>query len=517
MGDFGEYVVLYLAALTLSVFLVPAVRRLAIRMGAIDLPDRVRKIHTRMVPRMGGVAIFIAFIVPIIAAYVVGRLWFRNSLLYIELERQIVPAIGLLSAALLMLALGVYDDLREASPKLKLLVQAAAGAILCVVGITISSFQDPFTGRMVELGWVAYPLTIFWVMAVTNAINLIDGMDGLGPGVGLFVAGTMFVISLFYGVPLMSTVASVLVGAIVGFLIFNFHPAKIFMGDSGSLFIGFLLSALAVQCSVKRVLLVPVIALALPIVDTCMAIVRRWSKGLPMSVPDKQHVHHRLIAMGFSQREAVFILYVISAVLGCAALVVVLLNKENRLAVAVAYSFIIAAIVAMAYVLGGRDLWRLLKRVRAGWHHRRARDRGWTQVYAAAARMESAASVDQLWEDAAPAFDALGIDVALVSLDAPGGAPRHLEWRRPGDRPEMNSTGGLCEGWTLRLPLSGDKGVHGELMLGKDTRRSALLDAVTEMAELLRTAMGRAVERLAADAAAAGPSVKTPATSRTAS
>ncbi len=493
MSDLGQYVILYLAAFLLSVFLVPAVRRLAIRVGALDQPDRVRKIHTEAVPRMGGVAIFIAFIVPVVGAYVVGWYWFPESRLFIVLREQMNKAAGLLGAALLMLALGIYDDLRHASPRLKLLVQALAGVILCAVGITISSVREPFTGQMIEFGWWAYPLTVFWVMAVTNAINLIDGMDGLGPGVGLFVAGTMFVVSLFYNTPLVSTVTSVLVGAIIGFLIFNFHPAKIFMGDSGSLFIGSLLAGVAVQGSVKRALLVPVIALALPIVDTTMAIVRRWSRGLPMSVPDKQHVHHRLIQAGFSQRQAVFILYGACTILGCAALVVALL--ESRLAVGLAYGFIVAAIGASVYVLGWKDVTRLVRRTREGWKRRRVRDKAWTQVYISAAKLQGVESLEQMWQEVTVALEALEVDAVRVRVVAAGAPVRVFGWARPGAGSAVTADNAI-DGWTLRLPLAEEGPVGGEMLLHKDTRRGPMPEALGEMVDVLRAELLKAVARL---------------------
>jgi hypothetical protein len=297
-------------------------------------------------------------------------------------------------------------------------------------------------------------------------------------------------------------VTSVLVGAIIGFLIFNFHPAKIFMGDSGSLFIGFLLAAVAVQSSVKRALLVPVIALALPIVDTCMAIIRRWSKGLPMSVPDRQHVHHRLIAAGFTQRQAVFILYSISVVLGCAALVVALL--ESRVAAAVAYSFIFAAILGAVYVLGGREIWTLINRIRNGWQRKRMRNRGWTQVYQAVAKMDNAASVEQMWGDLAGALEAIDVDLARVRIEPRGGQPAHCEWTRPGTLVQLDATGCPAEGWTLRLPIGDGVTVRGEIVIGKDTRRGALGEALGEMVDVLRAQLAKSMLRLTVLQPAAG-------------
>jgi len=495
----GEYVLLYLVAFTLSVFLVPMVRRVALRVGAIDLPDRVRKIHASAVPRMGGVAIFIAFVVPVVCAYVIGALWVQDSVVYAVLREDFSRAVGLLAAATLILCLGIYDDIHHARPRVKVLVQMIAALILCWVGIRIDRIGNPFGGGMIEFGWLAWPLTVFWVIAITNAINLIDGMDGLGPGVGLFVAGTMFLISLFFQAPLVAPVMAALVGAIIGFLIFNFHPAKIFMGDSGSLFIGFLLAAIAIQGSVKKstivALLIPIVALALPIIDTVMAIARRWSRGLPMSVADKQHVHHRLIKLGFSQREAVFVLYGVSVILGCVALVIAVLG--SAMGIAIAGGTIVAIIVAV-HVLGGREFSAVGTRVVAAWRRRRRRREAWIRVYDTAEKLENAESVEEMWQDVGSLLEELDLDIGCVRLSGRRQGLEQLDWVRPGTNLPTGEECLVREGWTVRLPLEENGRVRGELTLGKDTRRGPLHDAVPEMVEVLRSGLAKALERLSA-------------------
>ena len=494
----GEYVVIYLVAFTLSVFLVPIVRRLALSVGAIDVPDRIRKIHTRAVPRMGGVAIFIAFIVPIVGTYLLGATGVLDSQVYKVLSESSTPVAGILGASALILLLGIYDDVRHCRPRVKVLVQIIASLILCAVGIRIDQIGNPFTGDLIRFGWLAWPLTVFWVLAITNAINLIDGMDGLGPGVGLFVAGTMFLVSLFFPVPLVRPVMAALVGGIIGFLIFNFHPAKIFMGDSGSLFVGFLLAATCIQGSIKRytlvALLIPVVALALPIIDTLMAIVRRWSKGIPMSVPDRQHVHHRLMSLGFSQREAVFVLYGVSVILGCIALVVAVLQSA-ALSVVLAGGTIVAVIIGV-HVLGGREFSAIGTRLMEALRRRRRRRSAWVEVYNTAAKMESASSVEEMWHDIGELFAELDVDRVEVRLSEAPGGPRALEWTRP---PGDSSPAGLDAGrrpWTIRLPLEENGRVCGELVLAKDTRRGPLPDALFEIVEVLRGEMVKTLERL---------------------
>ena len=493
----GEYVVIYLVAFTLSVFLVPMVRSLALRVGAIDVPDGVRKIHTQAVPRMGGVAIFIAFIVPILGVYALGTTGALPSGVYQAFADQGKALAGLLVALLLVLLLGVYDDIHHVRPRTKVIVQILGALILCYVGIRIDSTANPFTSeKLVFAEWLSWAVTVFWILAITNAINLIDGMDGLGPGVGLFVGGTLFGISLFFDVPLVSAVTVALVGAIIGFLIFNFHPAKIFMGDSGSLFVGFLLAAMATQGSMKRHIMIPIVAMALPIMDTLMAIIRRWSRGLPMSVPDKLHLHHRLIGMGFSQREAVVVLYGISGILACSALVVAF--STNVLAFAVAILAIVAIFGVGVYLIGGREFISVPSLLAKAWRRRRRRGKAWVRVYHVVAKIENAASIDALWEEVKQLLYDLDLDAAHIEARQPDGARSELNWRRPNAGLDLSGGVDVLEGWTARLPLENDGPIRGSIVLGKDTRRSPLPEAIAEMVEVLRNGLVAALERLMA-------------------
>ncbi|HUU42552.1 MAG TPA: MraY family glycosyltransferase [Planctomycetota bacterium] len=491
----GEFVVIYLVAFTLSVFLVPMVRRLALRVGAIDEPDGVRKIHTHAVPRMGGVAIFIAFIVPVLGVYVLGVTGTLPGGVYAKLQENISGFMGLLVASLLVLLLGVYDDIYHVRPRAKVIVQVLAALILCYVGVRIDAIGNPFgEGKIHFPPWLAWGVTVFWVLAITNAINLIDGMDGLGPGVGLFVALTLFVISLFFTVPLVSAVTAALVGAIIGFLIFNFHPAKIFMGDSGSLFVGFLLAAMSAQGSVKRHILIPIIALALPIMDTVMAIIRRWSRGLPMSVPDKLHVHHRLIGMGFSQREAVGVLYAISGILACSALVVAF--SENVVAFAVAVLTIVGIFGVGVYLIGGREFISVPSWLAKAWRRRRRRGQAWVDIYHGLAKLENATTLERLWEDMKQLLTELDLDMAHVEVTGPNGVHSELRWTRGDGASGVKDSDGMSEGWTARLPLANDGEVHGRMVLVKDTHRSQLPEAIAEMVDVLRAGLVTALERL---------------------
>jgi len=288
-------VVAFLLSLLCGTILTPIVRRLAHRYGALDHARSSRKIHGQPIPRLGGIAIVIAFYTPL-----VGLLLFQTGvgqLFYAERDH----VIGLFAGGLSIAALGLYDDLRGANAWKKFLVQFAVAGLLYYLGFRIDVIANPL-GSEIHLGWVSLPFTVFWIVGVINALNLIDGLDGLAGGVALVAITTTFLVSLQRGHPLMMLFTSALAGAIVGFLLYNFNPASIFMGDTGSMFLGFVLSATAIQTNQKSTtavaVLIPAIALGLPIMDTLLAIARRALRGRPLFQADKEHIHHRLIAAG---------------------------------------------------------------------------------------------------------------------------------------------------------------------------------------------------------------------------
>lgn len=297
--------------------LTPLVRRIAHRLGVLDHAHSSRKIHGKPVPRLGGVAIVTAFYVPLIGLTLfptgVGELFLA--------QREHV--IGLFGGGLAIALLGLYDDLRGAGAGRKFLVQFLVAGFLYYLGFRIDLLANPF-GEPITLGWASLPFTVFWIVGVINAMNLIDGLDGLAGGVALVAVIITFLISFQRGHPLMMLFSSALAGAILGFLFYNFNPASIFMGDTGSMFLGFVLGVTAIQTNQKSTtavaVLIPAIALGLPILDTLLAIARRAYRGRPLFQADKEHIHHRLIALGLSHRQAVLVLYGFCVLLGCMAL-----------------------------------------------------------------------------------------------------------------------------------------------------------------------------------------------------
>src|SRR5450432_188609 len=309
--------VAFILSIVCGTILTPLVRRFAHRIGALDHAYSSRKIHARPIPRLGGVAIVLAFFAPL-----VGLLFVHagvNEMFLAEREKVIGLFVGGIAIALL----GVYDVLRGAGPGRKFTVQFAVAGLMYALGYRIEALANPF-GPELQLGVASLPFTLFWIVGVINAMNLIDGLDGLAGGVALVAVLTTFLISLQRGHPLMVLLSGSLAGAILGFLFYNFNPATIFMGDTGSMFLGFVLATSAIQTNQKSstavAVLIPGIALGLPIIDTLLAMGRRALRGRPMFQADKEHIHHRLLAIGLSHRQAVLFLYGLCVVFGALAL-----------------------------------------------------------------------------------------------------------------------------------------------------------------------------------------------------
>ncbi|HEY9722158.1 MAG TPA: MraY family glycosyltransferase [Oscillatoriaceae cyanobacterium] len=312
--QFWPYLVTLLVAWLATDLLIPWVTRLAYKLGRVDTPD-ARKVHTVPIPRLGGVAIFLGFSIAVAAIewLVPGPLFPRTG-----------PYVGLIAGGALIFLLGIADDLKPLPAKFKLLMQIAAAGLAVYFGVRIDFLSNPQGGLILLAPSIAIPLTIFWLVGITNTINLIDGLDGLAGGVSLIAASTTAVIAWQTHQPLIALVAIALIGATIGFLRYNWNPAKIFMGDSGSLFLGFTLATLSVIGVLKLVataaLLVPVLILGVPIFDTAFAIVRRALQRRPIFSPDRGHLHHRLLGLGLSQRRAVIVIYGICLLLGGTAL-----------------------------------------------------------------------------------------------------------------------------------------------------------------------------------------------------
>lgn len=336
-----DNVLAFMIALGVALIVTPGVIAFARRTGALDKPD-ARKVHARPIPRIGGIGIYAAFMVSILV-----------QLLFVDLTPEyMMSLIGLMVGGTIVVAIGIIDDYCDLPAKVKLLGQIIAAAVLVVAfDVRIDFITDPL-GDFIYLEWFAIPATIFWVVGLTNTVNLIDGLDGLAAGVSSIAAITIFLVAMEEGIPFVAMLTAALAGAAVGFLYYNFNPARIFMGDTGSMFLGFMLAGISVVGAVKSAatiaLIVPILALGLPILDTTFAIVRRARNHRPIFKPDKGHLHHRLLAHGFTQKQAVLLMYVVSGLFGLCALALTVVSPQA--------ATLIILIVAAAVFIGARKL-----------------------------------------------------------------------------------------------------------------------------------------------------------------
>jgi UDP-GlcNAc:undecaprenyl-phosphate GlcNAc-1-phosphate transferase len=320
----------------------PIVRILAVKFGVVDIPKDNRRVHKKPIPKLGGLAIYVSFVIMVIVK--------SGSLNKAEM--------GILIGATIIVIGGVIDDKYNIKPWQKLSFQVAAAFVLIGTNTMISLITNPVSDTNLFISInpiIAVPLTLIWVIGITNAFNLIDGLDGLSAGLGFIACVTMTAASYLSGKGEFEIIALtiILAAAILGFLPYNFNPASIFMGDTGAQLIGFLLAAISMKGAIKSasaiVLAVPILALGLPIYDTIFAIIRRKVNGRSIAEADKGHLHHRLLNMGLSQRQVVIIMYLINAVLGMIAIIVMqLTNRRAYMVLAV----VVAAIVFLAWKFG---------------------------------------------------------------------------------------------------------------------------------------------------------------------
>ncbi|MFD1851645.1 glycosyltransferase family 4 protein [Oceanobacillus bengalensis] len=300
-----EYIALVICFVA-SIVITPLIKKVALKIGAIDKPNQ-RKVHEKIMPRLGGIAIFLSFLLG-----------------FIIFLPDTMEAWPVLVGATIIIITGLLDDLYNLPAKFKLLGQLIAAIITVAGGITID-FITLFSDEKLEFGFFAIPITILWIIAITNAINLIDGLDGLAAGVSSIALLTITGLAISMGDYFITLIGLILLGSTLGFLVYNFYPAKIFMGDTGSLFLGYMISVIAVMGLYKEVtivsLVVPIMILGIPILDTTFAIIRRVVQKKPISAPDKDHLHHCIIRLGYTHRQTVVMIYALSALFSITAIV----------------------------------------------------------------------------------------------------------------------------------------------------------------------------------------------------
>lgn len=316
-------VLAFLLALALSFLLTPRVRKLATHLNVIAQPGG-RRIHGRPVPLWGGLAIYVGFVVAVVLVSKLGSRWVPD----LRLDTRMF---GILVAGAIVATIGMIDDLKEMSAALQALAILAAAIILMGFGIKIEFISIPFQGGMVWLSWLAAPVTVFWVFGLTKTVDLMDGLDGLAAGIGAIAAGCLAFIAYHSAQPAVALMAAALSGACIGFLRFNFNPAKIFMGTTGSQFIGFTLAALSIvgafKVAVAAAVALPILVFGVPIFDAIFVVWKRWKGRRPLHRPDHSHLHYRLMQRGFSHKQAVLLIYGICLALGITAMTVYFLTR----------------------------------------------------------------------------------------------------------------------------------------------------------------------------------------------
>lgn len=342
-----HYLLLIATAAVVTIAVTPFVRWLSLRYDLVDYPGG-RKVHTQPISRLGGVAIFFG-VMASIALQVLGEWRFGWGGDFLREAAQGVNLIGVLAGLVLMFVVGIIDDLTDLSPGMKFSGQVVAAGVVVASGLRIEYVGDPFAGGLMQLGLLALPVTVIYLVGFANVINLIDGLDGLAAGVTGIAAMSLLVLAAQGNRLDAAALAAAVIGACIGFLRFNFNPASIFMGDSGAMFLGFTLATISLLGVMKTTaaiaLAVPLLIIGVPIFDTASAIVRRLRHKRPIQEADKGHIHHRLLGRGFDQRQTVLIIYVWSAALSVGGYAVRYAPGSIKLA-AVLVLFVITAFMA---------------------------------------------------------------------------------------------------------------------------------------------------------------------------
>jgi UDP-GlcNAc:undecaprenyl-phosphate GlcNAc-1-phosphate transferase len=458
--------VLYLAvfgvALIFSLILTRCVRGMATAHGWVSVPDPGRYLQAAPLPRLGGVGVYLSFFAASLFLFLVGHFGFHSGLGF-----SLRPTLPIVLGSFVILLLGVWDDIRGLGPYSKIAVECIAGLILFSGGFRFVHFRVLFGNRL--LPWyVDLAFTLFWVLGITNAFNLIDGVDGLAAGSALFSTVAVFVVALVSHAALASFLTIALSGAILGFLHYNLNPATIFLGDSGSLFIGFMLSALALQSAQKAptmlAVAIPVVSFGLPILETILSVVRRWISGRPVFSADEEHIHHKLLARGFSQRKVVVILYGVSAIFG---LVSLFLLRPGSAAMGVVFVVLGIGIWLGVQHLGYLEFGELRRVAQRTIDQRRVFVNN-LAVRRAIEELQQVHDYDHLYRVLVSAFSENDFDAFELRLQSPPGRapemravdnsakrdrePLCLWWRKPGSLLQ-----GSGYGWCVSLDLvSGD-------------------------------------------------------------
>ena len=507
------YLALFVIASCSTLVLTPLIRRLCQRFNLLDVPADGRRVHTSAIPRLGGVAIYLSLLLALSSLFFVSNL-VTESLAYYSPNffKVLIPAS-------LVLVLGIYDDLRGANAAVKFVGLGLIASLFYAMGGRIEALAIPFVGIVQFPAVISFVLTVFWLVAISNAFNLIDGVDGLATGAALFSSIVILVVALSGYNTAMIVVTIVLCGALAGFLRYNFNPASIFLGDSGALFVGFLLASLSLLGAQKATtaiaVITPILAFGLPVVDTTVTMARRLVGGRPLFEGDGEHIHHMLLARGWSQRRVVLILYSVCAVFG---LLAALSTKTSSPMTGFVLFVIAAAVIVAVGHLRYHEVDELRAGVKRTVGHRRLRVANNIRVRRAGVSLSQAASLNEVFEALRKMLEFEEFAYANVQLGQAGrtdaaerafntieqGRPRQQSqftqgqiawsWRREGL--EEGDVVGSSSYWCVRLPLCAESGDWGWLNLYRPLSGPPLLLDMDYLSGVLRSELAKAAERV---------------------
>ncbi len=478
-------VVVLLCSMGIALLITPSVARWATRRGICDHPS-TRRVHVDSIPRAGGIALFFSFIITYTVFFSITSQQGVTALLSRE-------HLFFLFGALSIFSLGLWDDVKGLSPLIKFLGQVAVGLLVWLGGIGVELLSVTLYQGVSLPSWLSLVITIFWVVLLINAINLIDGLDGLAAGICLFASITLLSLCFSTGSLMLIIGFSALAGSCLGFLRYNFNPASIFMGDSGSYLLGYILAALTIQGAMKSqatvALLIPVIALGVPLFDTLLAPIRRFVLGKQMFQPDQSHIHHTLLKHGYSQKHVVVMIYGITAFLGVVALIFVFVKDQFA-----AYVLVVPGVLIF---LGVKKL-GYLEYIAAdkilGWLRELTDDAGLSNERRSFLNIQmqimQSENINALWENVTIAVEKLDFDLAELHLIDTGKLAldsdnENMRWQRHPKEIEFDFVDN-CQ-FKLEMPLmEGQDSVYGVLWLIKDLKRSGMSHYTLRRVEHLR-------------------------------
>jgi len=417
------YAFVYLGATLLAIITTPMVIRIARWLNIVDTPD-VRKVHSRPVPRIGGVAIFLSVMAPVIPVL------FAPNLVGESFRLMQSKLLVVLLATAGMFLVGLLDDIKGLRVRAKLLAQLAAAMVVCFAGIRVESIAIT-EGLILHLGWFSWLFTLVWIVGITNAVNLSDGLDGLAAGISAVACGVIAILAVHNGQTVMAVLMLALLGSLLGFLFFNFDPARIFMGDSGSLFLGFTIASASVLCATKTETVVglalPVLALGIPIFDTLFSMLRRFVERRSLFAPDRSHFHHRLLALGLRQRHAVVTAYVLTLL--AAGLGMFMLFTRNAQTIVV-FACILLLLFLAFRIVGSVQLRQTIAGVRRKYaisHQKKQEIESFENIEL---HFRQARIFEQWWHAVCFAAEKMDFVSGLLPLTRRDGSERTLVWEK---------------------------------------------------------------------------------------